>query len=160
KETAWRLGNHVINALLVTTGVLVAAGMLFAHQLVNAYAGAFVTVPGKLELTVQLTRVVLPFLTMVAVAAAAMGMLNSLHHYFVPALSPAMFNVATIVGVVALVPVMTRIGAPPITAVAIAALAGGLGQLAIQWPPLHREGFRYRLTIDLHNPALHRVLVL
>ena len=39
----------------------------------------------------------LPFLTLVAVAAAVMGMLNSLHHYFVPALSPAMFNIATIV---------------------------------------------------------------
>src|SRR5262249_52401775 len=146
--------------LLVATGLFVAVGMLFAHQLVTAYAGSFATVPGKLELTVQLTRVVLPFLTMVAVAAAAMGMLNSLHPYFVPALSPAMFNVATIVGVVTLVPVMTRIGAPPIMAVAIASLAGGLGQLAIQWPSLHREGFRYRLAIDPRNPALHRVLVL
>ena len=62
------------------------------------YAGDFASVPGKLELTVQLTRVMLPFLTMVAVAAAVMGMLNSLHHYFVPALSPAMFNIATIAG--------------------------------------------------------------
>ena len=46
------------------------------------YARDFATVPGKLELTVQLTRIVLPFLTLVAVAAAMMGMLNSLHHYF------------------------------------------------------------------------------
>jgi putative peptidoglycan lipid II flippase len=97
---------------------------------------------------------------MVAVAAAAMGMLNSLHHYFVPALSPAMFNIATIAGVLALVPVMPRIGLPPIMAVAIAALAGGLGQVAIQWPALRREGFRYRLTVDPRSPALQRVLVL
>ena len=40
--------------------------------------------PGKLELTVHLTRIVLPFLTLVAVAAALMGMLNSLGHFFVP----------------------------------------------------------------------------
>src|SRR4029078_13336506 len=93
------------------------------------------------------------------VAAAAMGMLNSLHHYFVPALSPAMFNIATIAGVLALVPVMPRIGLPPIMAVAIAALAGGLGQVAIQWPALRREGFRYRLTVEPRSPALHAVLV-
>ena len=37
-----------------------------------------------------------------------MGMLNSLHHYFVPALAPAMFNVATIVGAFTLVPLMPR----------------------------------------------------
>jgi putative peptidoglycan lipid II flippase len=35
-----------------------------------------------------------------------------------------------------------------------------VGQLAIQWPALHREGFRYRFTVDPRNPALQRVLVL
>ena len=64
----------------------------------------------------------LPFLRMVAVAAAVMGMLNSLHHYFVPALSPAMFNVATIVCAFALVPLMPALGLPRIMAIAIAAL--------------------------------------
>ena len=56
----------------------------------------FARVPGKLELTTQLTRIMLPFLTTVAVAVAVMGMLNALHRFFLPALSPAMFNVATI----------------------------------------------------------------
>jgi putative peptidoglycan lipid II flippase len=160
KDSAWRLGNNVINALLVTTGALVLAGILFTHPLIALYAGSFARVPGKLELTEQLTRVVLPFLPMVAIAAAAMGMLNSLHHYFVPALSPAMFNIATIAGVFALVPLMPRLGLPPIMAVAIAALVGGFGQFAIQWPSLRREGFRYRMTLDPASPELHRVLIL
>ena len=160
RRDAWRLGNNVLNVLLVATGVVVVAGIVFARPLIGLYAGDFANVPGKLELTVQLTRVVLPFLTMVAVAAAAMGMLNSLHHYFVPALSPAMFNVATIVLVVVLAPLMPRFGLPPIMAVAIGALAGGLGQIAIQWPALRREGFRYARLFDPGDPALRRVLVL
>jgi putative peptidoglycan lipid II flippase len=160
KGHAWRLGNNVLNGLLIVTGALVVLGIVFARPLVAAYAGDFARVPGKLELTIELARIVLPFLTLVAIAAAAMGMLNSLHHYFVPALSPAMFNVATIVGVVALTPLMPRLGQPPIMAVAIAALAGGFGQAAIQWPPLRREGFRYRFTFAPRDPALHRILVL
>ena len=160
KRDAWRLGNNVLNALLVATGVFVVAGIAFARPLVDLYAGDFASVPGKLELTVRLTRVMLPFLTMVAVAAAAMGMLNSLHHYFVPALSPAMFNVATIVGVFLLVPLMPRLGLPPIMAVAFAALAGGIGQIAIQWPALRREGFRYERLFDPRDPGLRRVLIL
>src|SRR5262245_39361972 len=96
RESAWRLASNVINALLAATGVLVALGILFAHPLVAAFASDYAQVPGKLELTVQLTRLMLPFLTLVAIAAAVMGMLNSLHHFFVPALAPAMFNVATI----------------------------------------------------------------
>jgi putative peptidoglycan lipid II flippase len=160
KKDAWRLGNNVLNAVLLATGALVVLGIVFAHPLVMLYAGDFARVPGKVELTVQLTRVLLPFLCMVAVAATVMGMLNSLHYYFVPALSPAMFNVATIVGVVALVPIMPSLGQPPIMAVAVAALAGGLGQVAIQWPSLRRQGFRYRPLFDARDASLRRMLLL
>jgi putative peptidoglycan lipid II flippase len=160
KRDAWRLGNNVLNALLITTGVLVAVAMVFARPLIHFYAGDFANVPGKIELTVQLTRIVLPFLTTVAVAAAAMGMLNSLHHYFVPALAPAMFNAATIVLVIALAPLMPGFGQPRIMAVAVAALAGGIGQVAIQWPALRREGFRYARVFDASDPGLRRMLIL
>ena len=44
--------------------------MVFAEPLVRAFAGGFEDVPGKLELTVLLTRIMLPFLTFVALAAA------------------------------------------------------------------------------------------
>ena len=160
KDDAWRLANNLITALLVVTGGAVVAGVVFARPLVTAYAGDFSRVPGKLELTISLTRVMLPFLTMVSLAAAAMGMLNSLHHYFVPALSPAMFNIAIIAGGWALVPLMPALGLPPITAIAIAALVGGALQLAVQWPSLRREGFRYRPVLDPRDPGLHQVLVL
>ena len=82
------------------------------------FASDFSEVPGKLELTIYLTRIVLPFLTLVAVAAVLMGMLNSLGHFFVPALSPAMFNVATIVMSLALIPFAPQLGVQPITIVA------------------------------------------
>ncbi len=160
RDQAWRLANNVINALLVVTGSLVVLGCVFAPALVGAYAASFAAVPGKLELTVRLTRVMLPFLIFVAIAAAAMGMLNSLHHYFVPALSPAMFNVATIVCAVALVPVMPALGLPRIAAIAIGAMAGGIGQLALQWPALRREGYRYRFVLDFGDPGLRQVLLL
>jgi putative peptidoglycan lipid II flippase len=160
KTEAWRLANHLLNALILGTGILVLCGMIFAPQIVRTYAGDFAAVPGKIELTVQLTRVVLPFLVMVAVAAAMMGMLNSLHHYFVPALAPATFNLATIAGAVTLVPLMPRLGWPPIMAIAICVVIGGLAQIATQWPALRREGFRYRPTLDVRDPGLRNVLLL
>ena len=70
RESAWRLGNSVINALLVITAVLVVLGIVFARPLVGAFAADYASVPGKLDLTVSLTRVMLPFLTLVAIAAA------------------------------------------------------------------------------------------
>ena len=158
REEAWRLGNLVINALLVITGTLAILGMVFAAPITALIAPKFAQVPGKLELTTLLTQVMLPFLTTVAVAVAMMGMLNSLHRFFIPSLSPAMFNVATILCAVTLVPILRKLEWPPILAIGIGTLLGGLGQMAIQWPVLRREGFRYRPVLDFKDPELRRIL--
>ena len=160
KASAWRLGNNVINALLLVTGVVVILGIVFARPLIGAFAADYASVSGKLELTVLLTRIMLPFLTLVAIAAALMGMLNSLHLFFIPALAPAMFNVATIVCALTLVPVMARAGWPPITAIAIGTLVGGLAQLSLQWPVLRRQGFRYEPVLNWREEGLRRVLLM
>ena len=160
KPSAWRLANNVINGLIVITGILVVIGMVFAEPLVELFAGAYRAVPGKLELTVFLTRLMLPFLTFVAIAAACMGMLNSLHRFFIPALSPAMYNVATIACAVLLVPLMPALGFPPIAGIAVGSLIGGAAQLALQWPVLRREGYAYKPKLDWHDENLRRVLIL
>ena len=152
----------MINALVVGTGVLVLIGILLAEPLTHALASGreFAEVPGKLALTTLLTRLMLPFLTTVAVAAAMMGMLNSLHRFFIPALSPAMFNVATIAAALLLVPLMPRFGLPGIAAIAIGTIFGGLGQVVVQWPALHREGYRYKPILDFRDPGLRHILKL
>src|SRR5215203_508946 len=160
RPAAWRLGNHVVNALLVATGAVVCAALVFTAPLVTMFAEDYSNVPGKLELTVLLTRIMLPFLTLVAVAAAFMGMLNSLNRFFVPALSPAMFNVASILCALLLVPVMPRLGLPPIAAMAIGVLIGGIGQILIQSPLLRKEGYRYQPVLDVREPGLRQVLIL
>jgi putative peptidoglycan lipid II flippase len=160
KTGAWQLGNKVVTALLLITGVIATLGIVFAGSIVTMLARDFAVVPGKLPLTIELTRVMLPFLVLAAVAAAEMGMLNSLHHYFVPALAPAIFNLATITCALVLVPLMPAFGQPRIAAVAIAAIVGGIGQVVVQWPVLRREGFRYRPRFDLRDRELRRVLLL
>ncbi len=158
RRAAWQLAHRVITGLVVVTGTLVLLGIVFADPLVAWLARDYAAVPGKLDLTVTLTRIMLPFLTLVAVAAAQMGMLNALHHFFTPALAPAMFNVATILAAAVLVPLMPRFGQPPIVAIAIGALAGGIGQVVIQWPALRREGYRYHPSFDFRDPGVHEVL--
>lgn len=166
RESGWRLGNHVINALLVITGSLVLVGMVFARPLVTALAAPYAAVTledgtNKLELTIVLARIMLPTLTLIAAAAALMGMLNSLRHFFIPAFSPAMFNVVTIVMAVTLIPLSPAIGlAQPIVIIALATVLGAAAQLALQWPTLRREGFVYRPTLDWGHSGLRRVLVL
>lgn len=160
RTAAWRLGNNVVNGLVVATSIVVLAGIVFAHPFVMVLAGDFAGVPGKIELTVLLTRVMMPMLMLVALAAAAMGMLNSLDRYFVPAVAPAVFNVLSILTTIALVPVLNAAGVPIILSVAIGVLIGGFGQFMVQVPSLYREGFRYEARLDPSEPRLREVLLL
>jgi putative peptidoglycan lipid II flippase len=150
----------VVNALLLATGAIVAVGMVCAGPIATAFAGAYAEVPDKLELTTSLTRVMFPFLALVAVATALMGMLNALHRFFIPAVSPAMFNVGSIICTIGLAPVMPLLGLPVIMAPAIGVLVGGFLQMAVQWPALRREGYRYQPVLDFRDEGLRRVLVL
>jgi putative peptidoglycan lipid II flippase len=161
KNEALRVGNNVVNAIVVILGVLVILGVIFTDPLVRLLTDdAYASNPEKMALTISLARIMLPSLLFIALAAALMGMLNSLHHYFIPALSPAMFNVMTILSAFALVPVLAQLGVAPITAIAIGTTVGGVAQLALQWPALRREGYRYRPAVDWHDEGLRRVLLL
>jgi putative peptidoglycan lipid II flippase len=160
REAAWRLGNLVMNALAAITVVCVVGAWVFAPAIVRAIAPEYAAVPGKLDLTIVLTRIMLPFIPMVALSVAMMGMLNSLRRFFVPALSPAMFNVATIAAAFTLVPLMPQVGWPRIAGIAIGTLIGGLGQILLQWPVLRHEGWRYEPVLDRRDPGLREVLLL
>ena len=143
KDAAWDLGRVVITGLVVVTGAIALLGVLLAGPLTRWIAPEFGRVPGKLELTTTLTQVMFPFLMLIAVAVACMGMLNSLRSFFVPALAPAMFNVACIASIYLVVPFMPGLGWDPMVGLAIGTILGGLGQIVLQWPALRREGFRF-----------------
>src|SRR2546430_1427375 len=98
EAAAWRLASLVINALAVVVGILTLLGMWFAPAIVQAIAPGFADIPGKVELTVGMTRIMFPFLLLVALAAVAMGILNTRHLFGVPAAASAFFNLGSIVG--------------------------------------------------------------
>src|SRR5262249_39268497 len=96
RDEAWRLGNLLVNALIAIALLFVVAGWVAAPWLARTFAPEYAMVPGKLELTALLIRIMLPFLPLLAIGVAMMGMLNALRRFFIPAMSPAMFNVATL----------------------------------------------------------------
>ena len=157
KEPAWRLGAQVMNALFVVILGVVVAGFFFAPALVRLMAPGFSQVPGKLELTSMLARIMLPFLLVVALAAGAMGMLNSLRLFGQAALAPVWFNVGSIVVTLAMVPVCRALGWPLVVSLAIGVLAGGALQLVLQMPPLWRAGFRPEWPPRLDHPGVRRI---
>jgi putative peptidoglycan lipid II flippase len=157
REEAYRLANAVAGAILVLVGAVVLAGMALAPWIVAALAPGFG--PAEAELTTDLTRIMMPFLLLVSLAAAAMGVLNAQSRFTAPALAPALFNVAAIaVGLL-----LWATGQGPRAAVlgwSFGTLLGGLLQLGAQLPSLWALGYRPRPAMGraaLAHPGLRRI---
>jgi putative peptidoglycan lipid II flippase len=165
-EEAWELGRQLMIFLFLSLAVLCTVGWVFTPQIVQLLAGGFGKVQqeldgySKLGLTNLLTRVMLPFLPAVVLAAVAMGMLNARERYGVSQLASAVLNLGMVVVGLALIPVVRAWGQPAMLAMAIGVLVGGVLQFAYQLPPLYRLGFRLRWEWPRWHAGVRRVALL
>ncbi len=152
KDEAWAMARSATWLVTIILAALVLVGMLGAWWLVAVIAPGFRAL-GKFGLTVSLTRVMFPFAFFMGVAALQMGILNSLNHFFSPAIGPALFNVAVITSIFTLCPVID----PPVMGLAYGVVVGGALQMLVQVPALASRGFRPTRPKPLIHPGVVRV---
>jgi len=136
----WTVSQALLTKWFVLLVVVGVAGAAAAPLVVRLVAPGFAADPEKLALTVRLTRLLFPFITLVGLWAYFMGLLNTLGHFAMPALGPAILNLAMIGACLWVVPRTS----PGVVALTMAVLLGGLVQLLIQIPVAIRLGFRWR----------------
>ncbi len=159
KESAFRLASNVNTLLFVVLFLIVAAGIIFADPLVRLLNPGFAVVPGKIELTIELTRILFPFILFLSSAAVYMGLLNSLHHFGLPAAASAVFNFVSIgVGVLLAWLLDPTFGQRSVYGFAIGVLVGGLAQWLVMIPRAISLGYRPRWLIVWNDPGLKQVL--
>ena len=153
EKEMWRAANAVISGLVVAGSVVIAIVLigisitLAVHQF-----------EPKTELMLRLLRVMFPYMLLVCLAAAFMGMLNARGHFFIPAMGATTLNVVMIASVLWLAPRMGHELPEQIFALAIGVLAAGVAQAAFQLPTLWRDGFRYKWTSPLRDATVRRVV--
>ena len=157
RADAWLLANLVLSWLLILLGGLALVFLFFSNYFVYLVAAGFTDVPGKVEVTSVLLKILSPFLILVAMASVAMGVLNSLHYFFIPALAPALFNLCMILAGFFLVPSFEKWGILPIHAMAVGALIGGVLQYAVQLPLLRKQGFKFKFRLDANHEGVRRI---
>jgi putative peptidoglycan lipid II flippase len=158
QEAIW-LFNRVGTLIIIFISALSLLGWIYAPAIVRALAPGFFDVPGKAALTIELTRIMIPFLLFIALAAQAMGVLNSVNVFAMPALASAFFNLGSILGGLLLGFVFgPTLGLSPIAGMAYGTLAGGFLQFAVQWPELRRAGFDYRPMLSFGDPGVRQII--
>ena len=95
RDRASRLANEALTILICGCTLVVAAGIIFAPFFVDILAPGFIA--EERDLAISITRVMFPFLMLVSIGALAMGVLNSLGSFFIPAIAPAVSNAAYII---------------------------------------------------------------
>jgi putative peptidoglycan lipid II flippase len=149
----WRAANAVLSGLLVVAGalvVLVMGGVTLALWLGRWHPDT--------RLMLELLRFMFPYLLLACVAAVFVGMLNARGRFFIPALGPLLLNLAMIAAVLFLAPRWGETLPEQIFALALGALAGGAVQAAFQYPPLARQGFRFRWVSPWRNDDVRRIV--
>lgn len=150
KEAAFALAANVLNVMMLAFTVVAAIVAIFAPQLVELLA--YGDSPEQKEQIVLFTRIMLGATFFFALSNVLAGILHSLKRFFVYALSPIVYNLGIIAGIVVLYPLMGEIGLP------LGVVLGGLLQFLVLVPTALKLGFRFRGTISFKDKALRQIL--
>jgi putative peptidoglycan lipid II flippase len=144
----YRVVFNIFFIVLIGISVL---GVIFSPLIVRVMAPGFIQESEKLNLTIQLNRLLFPYIFFVGLAAVTMGVLNSLGHFWAPAFGSCFLNVTLIAATVYLGP---RIG---VFSLAIGVLAGGALQLGLNIPVLYRKGLSLRFRDGFRHSAGRKI---
>src|SRR3989454_173941 len=155
-EEVRSLIDGVATLLLIALVVVAALGMAVAPIIVYISAPGFAADSVKFGLTVTMLRITFPYIAFISLVAFAAGILNTWNRFSLPAITPAMLNIAFIVGALFFADYFD----PPILVLAWAVFVGGALQLMLQIPTLARLGLLPRPRLDWSHPGVRRMLKL
>lgn len=142
-EAARRLIGSIFTLLLTITSTLSLLAVIFMDDILRLLVSGegFMSVPGKFELTVSLSRIMFSFLILITLYAFFMAILNSLRKFALAAIAPTMFNIAMISASL----FSAEFGAPE-KVLAWSVIVGGCLQMGILIPAIVKAGYWPKLS--------------
>ncbi|MGE3465703.1 MAG: murein biosynthesis integral membrane protein MurJ [Pyrinomonadaceae bacterium] len=179
EKEAWRLASLIFNGLAVVLSIICVAGIFLSPLFVKIITYNYLGDPNhyypaeKAELATTLMQIMFPFILLVALAALAMGVLNTKGRFGIPASASTAFNIVSIGVGLALafwlsggewersvdkITIPTDAAQWAIIGMSIGTLLGGAAQLLIQLPSLFKVGFRFSLRLSFRDEGVRRVM--
>lgn len=149
---AWRVVSTITTLMLGALLVLVIVAEVFAAQLVTLIAPGFSG--GKLQTTIDLTRIMLLAPMFLAGGAVASAALNARGRFAAASIAPLVYNIGIIGGALIAVPLMG------ISGLAVGVVVGAAGHLLVQVPGMRSIGARVRPSADVRDEPTRKALVL
>ncbi len=149
RAEAWRIANTVLNttlALLFVSGLL---AFYFAPEIIKVIAPGFNL--EKRIATAEMTRIMLLGILFLGLSNVLSSILNAFKRFTAFALSPVMYNIGIIGGIIFLQPMFGREG------LAWGVVLGAFLHFFVQLPSIARLGFKYSLAWDWRNLGVKKI---
>lgn len=156
KDEARELANTCFTLLTIVMAAVSLIGIACSPFIVSFMFPGFQNTPGKFELTVLLNQMMFPYIFFISLVALCMGILNTVRHFFTPAISTVFLNISMILTAL----LLRGYFEAPIAALAFGVLVGGLVQLLMQLPVLWKKGFPIRPRFRFNTPEIRRISLL
>jgi len=148
KESWAALAQAIWSQVAIAFVVVSMLGAVAAPWLVAVVAPGFRSDPALQQLTIRLTRIIFPFIGLIGISTFFMGLLNSIHQFALPSLGPILLNLSMIGGIFC--------WRQDALGLAWGVIVGGVAQILVQWPALHRAGIHLRFEFQRH-PGVARI---
>jgi putative peptidoglycan lipid II flippase len=158
KSETQKFLNIVFTALFVILFVVSVLGVFFAPLLAKIIAWGFTNDLKKMQLTINLTRLMFPFIIFICLASFLLAILNTLHSFFIPAFAPSMLSFSEIFYMLTVAPVL--ISESQIKGLAASVIIGGALHFFIQYPKLKSLGWHLKFILDLKHPGIKKITIL
>lgn len=156
RPEAVRLARATWTLLAIILSLLSILGVVFAPVLVKLIAPGFIHIAKKFSLTINLTKIMFPYVFFVCLTALAMATLNALGYFAAPAFSYALLNISMILSLI-LAHIFHK---SSVYCLALGVIVGGMLQLSLQLPFLKRENLSFRPLFSLRHPGISRIFTL
>ena len=157
REKSLKFFSAIFTILVIVTLIISIIGIIAAPLIIKIAAwGWSISNPENLPTAASLLKIMFPFVLFISIAALFMGTLNSLRHFFIPALSSAFLNISMILGLVIGHFVLDQ----PLYGLAWGVILGGLLQSLSQLVVLFKKKFVPNFNFHFFTPEVKKVFLL
>jgi putative peptidoglycan lipid II flippase len=152
RERSWRVFSNLLTAGTVALSVLIVCCMIFTDRIVGTLGHG-----APLELTVRLTRIIMPAQILFYWGAFLMAVQYANNRFFLPAMLPLCYNL----GIIASGMLFHRFFGMGVEGFAWGVLIGSfVGNVLVQVPGALAVGMRFRFVIDIKDRNLIQYVLL
>ena len=152
KIAAQKIANTLLNAAMITIGLLSIVALIFMKQIISV-----VFPQSSIEIQTQIvsmTRLMLSSALIFTISNCIGNVLMCYKHFFAYSISPLLYNLGIILGVIFL---QDKIG---IYSAAVGVIGGGVLHCAIRLIDIRATEYKYKFEMDLKHPGFKKIIKL